>query len=140
MAVVGDWTRDVAQAIVENYHDMEPNQSSVDELAKMIQEKCPFKANTGYMDVGVVRRVLESLQLGPQCWCAMAIGHPSVREHSAACQQAKQLLEGFAIEVPPPLLQCIQCHNTESPAGAMARAFNHGRCLHCGNYFKVVRP
>ena len=39
----------------------------------------------------------------------------------------------------PPLLQCIDCRNTESPAGAMARQFNHGRCAHCGGYFKVVR-
>ena len=39
----------------------------------------------------------------------------------------------------PPLLQCIDCKNTESPAGAMARYFNQGRCLHCGGYFKVVR-
>jgi len=38
-----------------------------------------------------------------------------------------------------PLLQCIDCKNTESPAGAMARQFNHGRCMHCGGYFKVVR-
>jgi hypothetical protein len=38
-----------------------------------------------------------------------------------------------------PLLQCIDCRNTESPAGAMARQFNHGRCLHCGGFFKVVR-
>ena len=38
-----------------------------------------------------------------------------------------------------PLLQCVDCHNTESPAGAMARYFNQGRCLHCGGYFKVVR-
>ena len=43
------------------------------------------------------------------------------------------------VERPSPLLQCIDCHNTESPAGAMARQFNHGRCLHCGGYFKVVR-
>ena len=39
----------------------------------------------------------------------------------------------------PPLLQCIECKNTESCAGAMARYFNQGRCLHCGGYFKVVR-
>ena len=38
-----------------------------------------------------------------------------------------------------PLLQCIDCKNTESPAGAMARYFNQGRCMHCGGYFKVVR-
>ena len=37
-----------------------------------------------------------------------------------------------------PLLQCIACHNTESPAGAKARSFNHGLCLHCGGSFKVV--
>jgi hypothetical protein len=40
---------------------------------------------------------------------------------------------------PSPLLQCVDCRNTESPAGAMARAFNHGRCVHCGGWFKVVR-
>lgn len=39
----------------------------------------------------------------------------------------------------PPLLQCVDCRNTESPAGAMTRFFNRGRCLHCGGYFKVVR-
>lgn len=40
---------------------------------------------------------------------------------------------------PSPLLICIDCKNTESPAGAMARYFNQGRCLHCGGYFKVFR-
>ncbi len=39
----------------------------------------------------------------------------------------------------PPLLQCSECHNTESCAGAMARAWNHGRCQFCAGYFKVVR-
>jgi len=39
----------------------------------------------------------------------------------------------------PPLLQCVFCHNTESCAGAMARVWNHGRCMHCGGAFKVVR-
>lgn len=39
----------------------------------------------------------------------------------------------------PPLLQCPDCKNTESCAGAMARYFNQGRCLHCGGLFKVVR-
>lgn len=39
----------------------------------------------------------------------------------------------------PPLLQCSECHNTESCAGAMARQWNHGRCMHCGGYFRVVR-
>jgi hypothetical protein len=38
-----------------------------------------------------------------------------------------------------PLLQCMDCRNTESPAGAMAREFNKGKCLHCGGVFKVVR-
>lgn len=38
-----------------------------------------------------------------------------------------------------PLLQCVECKNTESTAGAMARAFNQGRCVHCGGYFKVVK-
>lgn len=53
--------------------------------------------------------------------------------------------KGFDVKVwaeedkEPPLLQCADCRNTESCAGAMARYFNHGRCLHCGGYFKVVR-
>jgi len=38
-----------------------------------------------------------------------------------------------------PWLQCSDCHNTESPAGALAREWNHGRCVFCGAYFKVVR-
>jgi hypothetical protein len=39
----------------------------------------------------------------------------------------------------PPLLMCVDCKNTESPAGAMARQFNHGRCMYCGGTFTVVR-
>jgi hypothetical protein len=54
-----------------------------------------------------------------------------------------QMVDGIVRPVPwpgePPLLQCIDCHNTESPAGAMARYFNRGRCVHCGGYFKVIR-
>lgn len=37
-----------------------------------------------------------------------------------------------------PLLICASCNNTESTAGAMARAFNQGRCI-CGGYFKVLK-
>jgi hypothetical protein len=39
----------------------------------------------------------------------------------------------------PPLLQCIDCTNTASPASALARDFNKGRCMFCGGYFKVIR-
>jgi hypothetical protein len=44
-------------------------------------------------------------------------------------------------ELHPPhsLLQCVDCRNTESCAGAMAREFNKGRCLHCGGFFMVIR-
>lgn len=38
-----------------------------------------------------------------------------------------------------PLLICVDCKNTESPAGAKARYFNHGRCLHCGGPFEVLK-
>jgi len=37
-----------------------------------------------------------------------------------------------------PLLICVDCNNTESTAGAMARAFNQGKCL-CGGAFRVVK-
>jgi hypothetical protein len=59
--------------------------------------------------------------------------------------RAVALLRYFAAQLqaireqPGPLLQCTTCHNTESPAGAMARYFNKGRCLHCGGWFMVVR-
>lgn len=52
------------------------------------------------------------------------------------------IIEAILVKNAPgqePLLQCIDCKNTESPAGAVARHFNHGRCLHCGGFFKVVR-
>lgn len=52
-----------------------------------------------------------------------------------ACQEELAKLQAKE----PPLLMCVDCKNTESPAGAMARYFNHGRCLHCGGWFKVVR-
>lgn len=38
-----------------------------------------------------------------------------------------------------PLLLCIDCKNSESPAGALGRHFNRGRCVHCGGSFKVIR-
>lgn len=41
--------------------------------------------------------------------------------------------------VEPPLLICVNCKNTESPAGAMARQFNHGLCMYCHGPFKVFR-
>lgn len=53
------------------------------------------------------------------------------------CPFKKDVAYTEAVE--PPLLQCSDCHNTESCAGAMARHFNHGRCLRCGGYFKVIR-
>lgn len=52
--------------------------------------------------------------------------------HGIALETKVQLKES-------PLLICVDCKNTESPAGAMARQFNHGRCMHCGGTFKVVR-
>lgn len=40
----------------------------------------------------------------------------------------------------PSLLQCINCNNTESCAGAVARQHWHpGLCMHCGGAFRVVR-
>ena len=68
------------------------------------------------------------------------------RDHFQAHYEAAQLNWNECLKEldilrakPSPLLQCVDCRNTESPAGAMARMFNHGRCLHCGGYFKVIR-
>lgn len=65
-----------------------------------------------------------------------------LRNELEALQQEKDslLTELGALRAKePPLLQCVECKNTESCAGAMARQWNHGRCMYCGNYFKVVR-
>lgn len=64
-----------------------------------------------------------------------------------ACEQCKAMIAlttllnvvKEASEKPGPLLQCIVCHNTESPAGAVARQWNRGRCKFCAGYFKVIR-
>lgn len=66
----------------------------------------------------------------------------ALRNELEALQQEKDslLTELGALRAKePPLLQCVECKNTESCAGAMARQWNHGRCMYCGNYFKVVR-
>lgn len=47
--------------------------------------------------------------------------------------------EAYSSSESSPLLECSNCHNTESPAGALARHWNHGKCMHCGGYFKVTR-
>lgn len=66
-------------------------------------------------------------------------------ERAAKELEGRNLIDGeirriIAKHLPQfPLLQCVDCRNTESPAGAMARQFNHGRCLHCGGFFKVIR-
>lgn len=57
---------------------------------------------------------------------------PTIDMNGIALDTKAQLKES-------PLLICIDCKNTESPAGAMGRQFNHGRCMHCGGYFKVIR-
>lgn len=59
---------------------------------------------------------------------------PYVQGYRHALSDARHYFEGKK----HPLLQCIDCKNTESTAGAMARAFNQGRCI-CGGYFKVVQ-
>ena len=76
-----------------------------------------------YSEAGI--RCDKTLTDGEECTCGAS-------EWNAKIDQA---LEAFA----PPLLQCVDCRNTESCAGAMARVFNHGRCMHCGGSFKVVR-
>lgn len=68
--------------------------------------------------------------------------HPRAQELSAGdLVELASLIAEHArlLAKEPPLLQCVDCKNTESPAGAMARRFNHGRCMHCGGYFKVIR-
>jgi hypothetical protein len=74
-------------------------------------------------------------------------GHEEIVNYLMAMLEAsvRTAVEPLAAELealrsrPSPLLQCVDCRNTESPAGAMARYFNQGRCLHCGGWFKVVR-
>lgn len=75
-----------------------------------------------------VIEVLKNSGIDTTCEACMEVAYTGITTSAHTCKQA----EG-------PLLQCVDCGNTESPAGAMARRFNHGRCLRCGSYFKVVR-
>lgn len=73
-------------------------------------------------------QVLKNSGIDVTCGACMEVAFTSVTTNPHTCPS-----------LPGPLLQCIDCKNTESPAGAMARYFNQGRCLHCGGWFKVVR-
>jgi hypothetical protein len=101
-------------------------------IVELIKEHCPFKPDVAYEEA--VDRTAYALQLlknsgiDTTCGACMEISFTGVTQAAHTCPPK-----------PDPLLQCIDCHNTESPAGAMARYFNHGRCLHCGGFFKVVR-
>lgn len=62
------------------------------------------------------------------------------KEVGPFCETCNGIINFHAVSTrEPPLLMCVDCKNTESCAGAMARAFNKGRCLYCAGYFKVVR-
>jgi len=77
---------------------------------EIIAKHCPFKPDVAYVAQSEIEPLIEQLRV-----------------------QLKQ------IEARQPLLQCPECKNTESPAGALARQFNHGRCMYCAGYFKVIR-
>ena len=93
-------------------------------------------------DVEQTRQVIEA-------WCLAHVGQvlpvTNVKDYGMVVLYDDRCVQvvantGELVEIrETPLLSCIDCKNTESPAGAMARQFNHGRCLHCGGYFKVVR-
>lgn len=53
-------------------------------------------------------------------------------------EKLREIIEARRPE--PPLLICVdpRCRNTESCAGAMARAFNFRRCVYCGSPFEVL--
>lgn len=115
-----DWIEDAIQAIIsDSWH------VSVREI---LEKHCPFKPNVAYMEVGELISALKNSGIDTTCGACMEIAYTGITVSDHTCKQSTG-----------PLLQCIECKNTESPAGAMARQFNHGRCLHCGSYFKVVR-
>lgn len=75
-----------------------------------------------------VVQILTNSGIDTTCGACMEVAFTGTTTNVHTCKQPVS-----------PLLQCIDCKNTESPAGAMARFFNKGRCLHCAGYFKVVR-
>jgi len=63
-----------------------------------------------------------------------------INENEERIRYNAHLLAIISERPEPPLLICVSCRNTESPAGAMARQhWHHGLCMHCGGAFKVVR-
>jgi hypothetical protein len=61
------------------------------------------------------------------------------RRRETQARSFADIIQKYLPVTEPPLLQCITCNNTESCAGAMARLWMQGRCMHCGGFFRVVR-
>jgi hypothetical protein len=159
MAVMKDWAQEAANEIADNVRSGDGNE---EDYRAIIIKHCPFKPDVAYMpvlsallvsrrqeqDVGegmtsdwreaVARRIILLFDLkafAPQDTSIPALVS-IIEEH---CPFKPDVAYEEVVAKEPPLLQCIDCKNTESPAGAMARYFNQGRCLHCGGYFRVVR-
>lgn len=139
MAIVRDWIADAAKSIADET-DLD---DSIDVFKDIIAQHCPFKPDVAYMEANEEHAQLEELLNVadiPTGAPIMSVTLP-VRVIGETPFNTLQRV-AYVISLlrkEPPLLQCIECRNTESPAGAMARQVNHGRCLHCGGYFKVIR-
>lgn len=128
MAVSKDWMLNAAEVISRN------SLLTTEGVMEVLKYHCPFKPDTAYQVVkedltnDQIIQALKNVGIDVECGACMEVAFTGVTQAEHTCKKTE-----------PPLLQCIDCKNTESPAGAMARYFNHGRCLHCGGFFKVVR-
>ena len=47
--------------------------------------------------------------------------------------------EAAPVEKDTPTLQCVVCHNVDTPDGPLNRLNYPGYCGHCGGSFKVIK-
>lgn len=121
-----DWIKDLSVDIRKEFPLTE------EKLRELVKKHCPFEEGVAYEPVvdraAYATRLLKNVGIDITCGGCAELAFTGISSVDHTCPPK-----------PNPLLECIECHNTESPAGAMARYFNHGRCLHCGGYFKVTR-
>lgn len=141
-----DWITRAATLVAAIFARLGPlPHQEIEMIAEEIKKACPFKPDTAYVEVFELPQ-----EVFFPCFLPNGMGpcltNTTTFETMCTHCQSIVIIRQLSAKVkeyeskPGPLLQCIECHNTESPAGAMARTyFNHGRCMHCGNYFKVVR-
>jgi hypothetical protein len=120
-----DWVKDLSADIRKEFPLTE------EKLRELVKKHCPFEEGVAYEPVvdraAYAMQLLKNVGVDVTCGACAEVAFTGLTTLGHTCERT--------------LLICVNswCRNTESPAGAMARAFNHRRCLHCGGAFEVLR-